>query len=455
MKDLTSGPVGRRVLQLAAFIALTMLFQSLYFVADLYFVARLGNEAVAGVGLAGSVSFIVLGITQALSVGAIALMSQAFGRKDRVAGQRIFNQALALSVLVGLVFCAALFAARRSYARSLAADAGTAELGIQYLTWFIPALLLQFPLAILAAGLRAVGEVKGPTLIQSMTVLVNIALAPVLMFGWGTGRPLGVAGAAIASLASIALGCALFARYLRRPASALRFDARSWTPQLRLWAAMLRIGLPAGGELGLMLVYSVVVYGAIQRFGAAAQAGFGIGFRVMQTLFLPTLAIAFAATPVAGQSYGAQLGGRVRHTFRAAATANASIMLAFTLLCQLAPDPLMHLFTADPAVVAVGADYLRVVSWNFLATGIVFVSSSLFQAMGNTLPPLGASALRMALFAGLAGAVSRRLDFELRDVWYISVATVMAQLMITVWLLRREFARKLGPLLADAGDGGR
>jgi Na+-driven multidrug efflux pump len=127
-------------------------------------------------------------------------------------------------------------------------------------------------------------------------------------------------------------------------------------------------------------------------------------------------------------------------------------MLALTLLCQLAPGPLMHLFTADPAVVAVGADYLRVVSWNFLATGIVFVSSSMFQAMGNTLPPLGASALRMALFAGLAGAVSRQLDFELRDVWYISVATVMAQLVITVWLLRREFARKLGPLLADAGD---
>jgi len=446
MNDLTTGPVGRHVLQLAAFIALTMLFQSLYFVADLYFVARLGKEAVAGVGLAGTVTFIVVGITQALSVGAIALMSQAFGRKDRVAGQRIFNQALALSVLVGLVFCAALFAARRSYVRSLAADASTAELGIQYLTWFIPALLLQFPLAILSAGLRAIGEVKGPTLIQSTTVLVNIAVAPVLIFGWGTGRPLGVAGAAIASLGSVALACAALARYLRRPASALRFDPRSWIPQPRLWAAMLRIGLPAGGEFGLMLVYSVAVYAAIQRFGAAAQAGFGIGFRVMQTLFLPTLAIAFAATPVAGQSYGARLGSRVRHTFRAAATATASIMLALTLLCQLAPDSLMHLFTADPAVVAVGADYLRVVSWNFLATGIMFVSSSMFQAMGNTLPTLGASALRMALFAGLASAASHQLDFELRHVWYISVATVIAQLAINLWLLRREFARKLGPL---------
>ncbi len=448
MKDFTRGPVGGHVLRMAAFIALAMGFQSLYFVADLYFVARLGKEAVAGVGLAGGLSFIVLGLTQALSIGAIALMSQSFGRKDRAQGQRIFNQALALSVLVGLAFCAACFLARGAYARSLAADAGTAELGIEYLTWFIPALCLQFPLAVLGAGLRAIGEVKAFTLINVLSLILNIALAPILMFGWGTGRPLGVAGAAIASLLSVGLGCAALAWYLQRPAGTLRLDPGQWAPRLRLWAAMLRIGVPAGGELALMLVYSVVVYGVIQDFGAAAQAGFGIGFRVMQTLFLPTVAIAFAVTPVAGQCHGAGLGTRVRKTFHAAAAANAAIMLALTLLCQLAPDRMMRLFSQDPAVVAIGSEYLRIVSWSFLATGVVFVSSGVFQALGNTLPPLAASAIRMALFAALACAVSWLPGFGLSHVWWISVATAAAQLGLGLWLLRREFARKLG----RAGD---
>jgi putative MATE family efflux protein len=445
MRDLTQGPVGRHFLYLAAFIALTMALQSLYFVADLYFIARLGKEAVAGTGLAGSLGFMVLGLTQALSVGAIALMSQAFGRKDHAAGQRIFNQALALSVVVGLVFFAVLFAARHRYAGALAADAGTAARGLEYLTWFIPALALQFPLTVLGGALRAIGEVKGPTAIQTLAVIINIALAPILMFGWATGRPLGVAGAAIATLLSVALGCAMMVWYVRRPASMLELDARHWRPQPRLWAALLGIGLPAGGELGVMLVYSVVVYSVIQRFGAAAQAGFGIGFRVMQTLFLPTLAVAFAAAPIAGQSYGAKLPGRVRQTLRTAVAANAAIMLALTVLCQLAPDRLIAMFTADPAVASVGAEYLRIVSWNFMATGIVYVASSMFQAMGNTLPSLAASSLRMALFAGLTALASRVFDVALSDIWYLSVATVIAQLAVQLWLLRRELVRKLGP----------
>ncbi len=446
MKDLTKGPVGSHVVQLAMFIAATMLFQSLYFLADLYFVGRLGKEALAGVGLAGNLNFLVLALTQALSVGAIALMSQAFGRKDRARAQLVFNQALVLATVVGLVFCVASFALRGSYARALAADARTAELGAAYLTWFVPALALQFPLGILGSALRAMGDLKVPTLIQAATVILNIALAPILMFGWGVGHPLGVTGAAIASLVSVMLGCVAFVFYFRRPASVVRFSTAQWRPQLRLWSAMLRIGLPAGGELSLMLVYMVVVYDVIQPFGAAAQAGFGIGVRVMQTLFLPTLAIAFAATPVAGQNYGAKLGARVRQTFYASAATNAAIMFALTLLCQVVPDRIVGLFSPDPGVIAVGAEYLRIISWNFLASGVVFVSSSVFQGMGNTLPPLAASVLRMALFAIPAYVISGGHDFELRHLWYISVGSVTIQLVVNLWLLRREFHRKLGTL---------
>jgi putative MATE family efflux protein len=441
MKDLTKGPVGQHVVRLAAFIALTMLFQSMYFVADLYFVARLGKEALAGVGLAGSLTFMVLGLTQALAVGAIALISQAFGRKDRAHAQLVFNQAVVLAGTIGVVFCVAMFVVRASYARALAADAVTAEVGTAYLTWFVPALLMQFPLVILSASLRAMGIVRGPTLIQASTVVVNIILAPILMFSCS----LGVAGAAIASLISVGLGCLAFVMVFRRPTSGLRFDRTQWMPKLRLWATILRIGLPAGGEFVLVLVYSVVVYGVTQHFGAAAQAGFGIGFRIMQTLLLPTFALAFAAAPVAGQGYGAKLGMRVRQTFYAAITANVVAMLAMMILCQVVSTTLVGWFSDDAAVVAVGAEYLRIVSWSFLATGIVYVSSSMFQGMGNTLPPLASSALRMALFAIPAYALSDRPDFQLRHMWYLSIATVGVQLLVNLWLLRREFARKLGP----------
>ena len=443
MKDLTKGPVGGHVLQLATFIALSTFFQTLYFLADLYFVGQLGKEAIAGVGLAGNLMMLVLALTQSLGVGATSLLAQALGRKDRAHAELLFNQALVLSNLTGLVFGIVAFALRVPYVRWLAADAGTAQRGVEYLGWFIPALVLQFPLVAMGAALRGMGDVKIPTAIQVATVVLNIILAPVLMFGWVTRHPLGVAGAAVASLLAIAVGCVAFSAYFLRRGSPLRFRTDEWAPQPRLWGAMLRVGLPAGGEFALMSVYMVLVYDIIRPFGAAAQAGFGIGLRVVQALFLPTVAIAFAAAPVAGQNFGARQGDRVRQTFYSAAAMSAAVMAVLTLLCHIAPAAMIGVFSRDPLVVAVGSEYLRVISWNFLAAGIVFVSSSMFQAIGNTLPPLGASALRLVLFAFPAYVLAHQPGFQLRQVWYLSVASVTIQLCANLWLLRREFARKL------------
>lgn len=443
MKDMTRGPVAGHVLQLASFIALTTTFQTLYFLADLYFVGTLGKEAVAGMSLSGNLAFLVLALTQSLGVGATSLVAQALGRKDHARAELVFNQALVLATLVGLAFGVAAFAARGAYCRWLAADAATAELGVRYLDWFVPALVLQFPLVALGAALRGMGDMKVPTLIQVGTVLLNIVLAPTLIFGWLGGRPLGVAGAALASLFAITAGATAFVVYFRRPASPFRFRPREWMPQPRIWGEMLRIGLPAGGEFALISVYMVLVYDITRGFGSSAQAGFGIGVRVMQALFLPAVAIAFATAPVAGQNFGARLGERVRGAFRAAAVMSASVMVVFTLLCQLVPASLVHVFSRDPAVVAFGAEYLRIVSLNFVASGLVLVTSSVFQGMGHTLPALASSALRLVLFALPAYVLSHRPGFEMRHVWYLSVASVLLQMCLNLWLLHREFDARL------------
>jgi Na+-driven multidrug efflux pump len=164
----------------------------------------------------------------------------------------------------------------------------------------------------------------------------------------------------------------------------------------------------------------------------------------MQSLFLPAVAIAFATAPVVGQNFGARLGSRVREAFYAATGMAAVVMLAITVLCQLAPAALVRFFNADPGVVAVGAEYLRIVSWNFLASGVIFVSGSVFQGLGNTLPPLGSSGLRLLLFSVAAYWLSHRPGFALRQLWYLSLATVIIQVAVNLWLLRREFGRRLG-----------
>ncbi len=459
MRDLTQGSVTRHVLHLAVFMAISMVFQTLYYLVDLYFVSRLGKEAIAGVSLAGNLMFVVLALTQMLGVGTTTLISHAAGRRDQRAAQLVFNQSFVLSVLVGTAVVVLGYICRMPYCRWLGADPQTVRDGSAYLLWFIPALGLQFALVCMGAALRGTGIVKPTMVVQVMTVLINTALAPVLIVGWGTHRPLGVSGAALATLIAIGCGVLAITGYFLKLETYVSFDRSLWSPVVKIWRQMINIGLPAGGEFALMSVYIGLVYWIIRYFGAAAQAGFGIGGRIMQSLFLPIMALSFAASPVAGQNFGARLPERVRQTFFSAAGICVSAMLLLTVVCQIAPQTLIRFFSQEPQVIAFGAEYLRIISWNSAAAGLIFTSSSIFQALGNTWPPLASSSLRLVIFAAPAAALSMRPGFAIREVWYLSVATVALQAIINLLLLNREFRRKLSfvpPLTqtAEAGEAG-
>ena len=443
MQDLTTGPILRHLVNTGGFMLFTMLFQTLYFLGDLYWMGRLGKEAVAAVGVAGNLMFVVLALTQMLGVGTTTLVAHAAGRKDRDGARRVFNQAQGLSLLAGVLFLAAGLALTPLYADAFAADATTAALVRQFLWWFVPAMALQFTMVALAAALRGIGDFKPGMVVQSSTVALNIVLTPVLVFGWGTGVAFGVAGAAVASFIAVAVGVVWLSRYVERPESFLHFRRHEMRPEWPVWKRLLGIGLPAGVEFGLIAVYMGIVYAVSRPFGAAAQAGFGIGQRVVQAGFMPIVALGFAVAPVAGQNFGARLGHRVRETFTVAASLAVGGMLVLVVLCHLAPAALIRVFSTDPAVVEVGEEYLRIVSWNFVASGLVFVASSMFQAMGNTLPSLVTSAVRVLVIALPALVLARRPDFRLTWIWYLTVLAVTLQMGVSLWLLRREFRRRL------------
>jgi putative MATE family efflux protein len=443
MQDLTTGSLVRHLFATAGFMLFTMVFQTLYFLADLYWMGRLGKEAVAAVGVAGNVTFVVLALTQMLGVGTTALVSHAVGRKDADGARRVFNQAQSLSLLAGTLFLVAGLALTPAYARAFAADEATAALVRAFLWWFVPAMALQFALVAVSSALRGLGDFKPGMIVGSSTVALNMALAPVLIFGWGTGVALGVAGAAVASLVAVAVGVAWLYVYAEKPGSILRLRRDEMTPDRDVWRRLLGIGLPAGVEFGLIAVYMAVVYVVSQPFGAAAQAGFGIGQRVGQAAFMPVVALGFAVAPVAGQNFGARRADRVRATFRTAAQLALAGMGLLVLICQLFPDALIRVFSSDPAVVQVGEEYLRIVSWNYLAAGLVFVMSSMFQAMGNTRPSLVTSLIRMVVVAIPSLLLSRLPGFRLTWVWYLTVVSVLLQMAIGLWLLRREFRLRL------------
>src|SRR5258707_1202610 len=430
MKDLTQGPLQRHLIAMAVPIAAGMLFQTLYFLVDLYFVGRLGNAAIAGVGSAGNLSFLVMALSQVLGVCTVALISQAVGRKEQEAANLVFNQSMLLGVtaLVACLVCG--YAGSAQFARTLGSDAATAAAGLTYLHWYLPSLALQFVLVAMSSALRGTGIVKPAMAVQMITVLVNVLLAPILIGGWFTGRPLGVAGAGLASSIAVGLGVLLMTLYFVRLEHYVKVDLRQWVPRLASWRRILGIGAPAGGEFVMMFVVFSFIYWVIRPFGAPAQAGFGVGTRVMQAIFLPAMAVAFSVAPIVGQNFGAHRFERVRATFWSAAWMSALLMLLAMLVVQWRAPALIRAFTADPGAVQVGADYLRFISWNFLCSGFIFTCSGALQGLGNTWPALWRSLSRGATFIVPVLWLSAQAHFAITQVWVVSITSVTLQALL-------------------------
>lgn len=443
MQDLTTGSLTGHLLRTTSFMLVGMVLQTLYVLVDLYWVGRLGTEAVAAVGVGGNVTFIVLAASQALGIGTTALIAQAVGRRDTPGAQATFAQSVLLSGVCAVLFLAVTWATRDGYVAALASDPHTARLAREFLTWFLPAMALQFSLVGMGAALRGTGRFQPGMYVHAASVLVNLALAPVLVFGWGPVPALGVAGTALATFISVVVGMLALLVYFARWDGYLRLSMLTWRPDLSRWKDILRIGVPAGTEFVFLACYLLVVYSVTRPFGAAAQAGFSIGMRVLQSGFLPVVALGMAVGPVAGQNFGAGHHHRVRATFRDAAGLAAGGMLIFSLVAHFAPEVLLSPFSDDPQVLATGAEYLRIVSWSFVGSGVIFVTASLFQAIGNSLPPLIASGARTTLTIGGVLFMARLQGFALRWVWWLSVAAIVVQVGLNLWFLRREFRGRL------------
>jgi putative MATE family efflux protein len=453
VKDLTAHSIGKHILQMALPIAAGMLFQTLYFLIDLYFVAHLGDAAIAGVSAAGNIMFIVFALTQVLGVGTVALISHAVGRKDQADATRVFNQSFSLSIACGVLTLLVGYLIAAPYMHTLGADTATMRAGIDYLWWFLPSLALQFAVVAMGSALRGTGIVQPSMIVQVLTVMLNAVLAPVLIAGWGTGHPLGVAGAGLASSLSLAMGVVLLFIYFQRLEHYVALDSTAWRWDFAVWGRLLRIGLPAGGEFALMFIYMGIIYWIIRPFGQDAQAGFGIGMRLNQSLFLPAMAVAFATAPIVGQNYAAGQFARVRETFVRAALIGAVIMAALTLLCQWRAEWMARAFTTEPGAVAVATQFLKLISLNFIASGLVFTCSAVFQGLGNTVPAVLSGATRIVSFIIPAMWLIHQPHFRLVELWYVSIASMTVQAVVSLLLVRSQLRRRM-PDAAAALEAG-
>jgi hypothetical protein len=260
----------------------------------------------------------------------------------------------------------------------------------------------------------------------------------------GTGYALGVKGAGLASSVAVAIGVVTLWLYFQKAENYLNLNPEQWRPQIAVWSRILIVGLPAGGEFAIMFAYMAAIYYVLGDFGPAAQAGFSIGSRVLGLIQVPAMAIAFTAAPIIGQNFGAGNGKRIKETVRTVLVAATMVMVVATFVAQWRPEFLLRGFTQDNATIYEGTLFLKLVSLNLVAQGLIFLCSSTFQGLGNTTPQLISSTVRLITYVIPTLWLSTQSGFRVEHIWYLSIATTTMQALLSLWLLSRELRLRLG-----------
>jgi len=372
----------------------------------------------------------VLSMAELTAAGLTAVASRRHGEgRAADAAEAVYQATLMALVLSALVGGAGLAGLGPLFRLMETPPAVTLQ-GAAYLGTYLAGVPVVFTYFVMDASFRSAGDTRTPFLLLAGAVGANLALDPVLILGLGPAPRLGIAGAAAATLATRGLACAVGYGLLLR-----RRMVRRCGPRAAAWAGMGRIGLPtAAGGAVFAFVY-ILLTRITSRFGTAALAALGVGHRVESMSYMVCVGFGFAAATAVGQNLGAGEGERARASGRSAAGQAAVLAGAAGLALFVFPRTLVGLFSHDPAVLAAGASYLRIVAGAQVFMALDIVLESAMAGAGYTFLPMLASlsltVVRLPLATALAG------PFGLAGIWWTISLTAAARGLSVAWIWRR------------------
>ena len=443
MKDLTQGRIDAHLLRMSGAMLLNMLMGTLFSLGNIYWLGRLGAQAQAAVTLSGIPMMLLLTLMPVISMGAGILISHAVGAKDQARANRIFNEAFGASMILISLIGAFAWLQRDSFGLLMTSDPATAALIATYTRWFIPSIVVQLPLFVIAGALEFTGNVRVGTIAQTATVILNATLTPILMFGWLGMPKLGLTGTGMASFIACSVVMLAMLFYFARSNTYLSMRPSIWFSRPKeLWGA-LKIGLPIGIEGGLVAGYLLVIALLLRPFGPVEQAAFGIGHRLFQAALMPLMALSSATCVIVGQSHGAGLGERVRETLRISLIIGGIVAPTLLIVFESFAPWICSRFSDDAAVIAAGSVFLRIGALTFIPSAMAYAIFATLSGKGNTRASLLTQIVYAVLVVVPAFVLSRIPEFRPSWLWTVMVVAGCAQAAMAWYFLRRDFGKRV------------
>jgi putative MATE family efflux protein len=434
LRDNVAGALFRLVLPMIPGTLSIVLFN----VADTYFVGQLGADPLAAMSFSFPVVLISGGLAMGLGIGTSTYVSHALGRSDRAEAACLATLAHLLAFSIVFVLAVVGLLTIRPLFSSMGASEAVLPLVRDYMTiWFIGLPFVILPMVGMNV-LQATGDTKIPGTVLTLSVFLNIALDPVLIFGLGPIPHLGISGAALATVIGRASSFILVGWVILRRERLFTTMLGSVSYMFRSWGRILYVGIPAAAANILLPISMGVLTRLVSVFGTNAVAGFGAATRIESFALVFTLALSMILTPFIGQNHGAGNERRVLDGHRAASLFSLGWGAMVLVVFLTAAVPISRAFNDTAEVVNVTSSYLRIVALSYGFLGIVNLTAAAFNGLKKPMQAAGVAALRLFVLLIPLAYVGRELAGLPGLFWGVAAGNVLSGVAGFLWYRRNR-----------------
>lgn len=427
-RDLTRGNILRNVISLAWPMVLGNMLQNMFNVVDMIFVGRLGPASIAAVSLCGMLMSITWTMLVGVAVGTTALVARFYGSKDyRMAGFTGM-QSLSLGVIVALIMVLLGSCLGKQILSLLGAKGQVLLEGDRYLKIVFIGSFCLILFFLCSSIMRGAGDSLTPMIVMVVCTTINIGLDPLLIFGIWIFPPMGVRGAAVATVISQAIGMVSALFILSRGYTRIRLHWGSYRLDMNLIKRILKIAFPATMQGAIRSASGLVLMRIVAAYGVFALAGYGIGLRLDMIIMMPGWALGAATLTLVGQNLGANQPDRAEKSAWIATLLYIAILAVFGTVFFIWAGGVIGIFNRTPQVVTLGSEYIRVrtLSYVFLAMGLVMASA--LNGAGDAVSPMIILAVTLlGIQITLAFLLSKLMGLQTMGVWIAIAAAYTFQ----------------------------
>lgn len=385
MTDLTSGSVAKQILKFSLPMLLGSIFQQLYSIVDTIIVGKyLGKEALASVGASFPIIFTIIALIIGIGSGASVVISQYFGAKDHENVKKAVDTLNIFLLVTGIAISIIGILLSRWIFNLLQLPDELLESAMTYLNIYLMGMVVFFGFNSIMSILRGVGDSKNPLYYLIIATFLNIGLDLlfILKFNWG------IAGAAWASVIAQAFAFIIAIFHINKKHSIINLSIIGITFDWKIFKESVRIGLPTGIQHTFVALGMMALMGIVNTFGTNVIAGFTGASRIDSIASLPAMTLSVALSVFVGQNIGAKKLERIYKGLKISLIFASVISITMSIVAILWSVPLMKLFSNDSNVIAIGREYLIIVSLFYLLFSTMFIFNGLLRGAGATLIPM-------------------------------------------------------------------